>query len=87
LSRLSIGELCSTLRKPSRFAAHALRRRVGRGELRMLRLERMQVPHQRVVLGVTDLRLVQNVIEMFVAPQLFAELFDFASGIHPRSPL
>ena len=50
-------------------------------------LELTQAPHERVVLGVGDLRLIEDVIEMLVAPQLVPELgglatYLFWSGHH-----
>ena len=47
----------------------------------MRRFEFLQAPHQRVVFGVGDLRLIENVVEVFVTAKLFAEPFDFARGI------
>ena len=61
-----------------RLAAHALRRRVGRDQLGMRRFKSLQFVHQRVVLGVGDLGRVENVVEMLVAAQFFAQFFDLA---------
>ena len=49
-----------------RRAADALRRRVGRDQLRMLLLERLELAVERVVLGVVDLRPVEDVVEIRV---------------------
>ena len=43
-------------------ADHALRRRVGRDELGMLGLDRLQLLEQRVVVGVGNLRRVEHVV-------------------------
>ena len=51
-------------------AADALRRRVRRHETGILRLERLQLPEQRVVLGVGDGRRVQHVIAAIVLGDL-----------------
>ena len=56
-----------------RLAAHALRRRVRRQQLRMLGLDPLQLVHQRVVLGVGDLRRVQHVVKVLVAAQFRAQ--------------
>ena len=56
-----------------RRAADALARRVGRHQRRVLRLQRQQLAHQTVVLGVRDARRVQHVVAVVVlgdfAPQ------------------
>jgi len=49
-----------------RPAAHALRGRVGRHEVRVGLLERSELPHQRVELGVGDLGVVVDVVALFV---------------------
>ena len=61
-----------------RLAAHALRRRVRRHQLRMRRFQPLQLVHQRVVLGVADLGRVENVIEMLVAAKFLPQLLDLA---------
>jgi hypothetical protein len=42
----------------------------------VLGLELLEPPHELVELGVGDLRLIQDVIKVFVALDLFAELVD-----------
>jgi len=41
--------------------------------VRDLRLKVLQLPHQLVELGIADLRLVEDVIQIFVVPDLFAQ--------------
>src|SRR5260370_394309 len=43
-------------------------------------LQCYQPLHQAVVRGIRNLRLVQNVIEIFVMAQLVAQLFDLVFG-------
>ena len=43
----------------------------------MLGLQGLQLAHQRVVFGVGDLRMVENVILVFVMAKFLAELLDF----------
>ena len=57
-----------------RAAGDALRRRVGRDEIRMLRLERLELVQQRVERLVGDLRIVVDVVALFVVADLVAEL-------------
>jgi hypothetical protein len=65
------------------FAAHALGGRVIRDQLRMRFLQRLQLPHHRVVFRVADFRRVQYVIEIFVMAQFLAQSFDFVGdGTH-----
>ena len=59
-----------------RRAAHALGRRVGRGQLRVRRLEVLELAHQRVALGVADLRRVLLVVERVGTLDLLAQLGD-----------
>ncbi len=42
----------------------------------MRRLQLLQFAHQRVVFGVTDLRLIEYVVLILVVPQLFAQFLD-----------
>jgi diacylglycerol kinase family enzyme len=65
----------------ARFAADALRGRVRRDQVGMPLLQTLQLLHERVVLGVSDLRVVENVILIFVVPQLVAQFFDFSGGM------
>ena len=62
----------------ARFAADALGGRIGREQFGVLRFQRLELAHERVVFGVGDLGLVENVVQVFVVAQLFAELLDFA---------
>ncbi len=59
-------------------SSHPLRRRVGRAQLRVARLEILQLPEQRVVGRVRDFRMVFHVVEPIVPVQGGAELG------HPR---
>src|SRR4051812_16140622 len=68
----------------ARLAPHALGRRIRRSELGVLGLQFLETPHQRVVFRVRDFGLVENVVEMFVAAKLIAELVNFARGIFHR---
>ena len=80
-----MGELWRTLTNPSRGLPPT--RWVGEsggGKLRMLGLERLQAAHQGVVFGVGDFGLVEDVVQVFVAAQLFAKRLDFAGGIFHR---
>src|SRR5207253_10715013 len=52
-----------------RLAADALGRRVGRAQLRVLLLDLLQLAKELVVLGVRDVRLVQDVVAMRVVVQ------------------
>ena len=50
----------------------------------MLRFQLLKPPNQDVIFGVGDFRSVQNVVKMFVAPQLLAQLFHFPRRIFHR---
>ncbi len=65
-----LGELFAGL------AAHPLRRRIGRDQLRMRGFQRDQLVHQLVELGVADLRIVEHVIAVFVVADLVAQRVD-----------
>ena len=54
-------------------------------QLRVLRFQLLEPPHERVVFGVGDFRLVENVVQVLVAAKLFPELLDFARGIFHRA--
>src|SRR5690606_22680704 len=56
--------------------SHLLRGRVGDDQVGMLLLERAQLPHEVVVLGVADSRRVENVIAMVGLTDLFPEFGD-----------
>jgi len=57
-----------------RFGAHALRRGIGRHEFGVFRFDGAEFTHQRVVLGVTDGRLVQRVVQVTVVVQEVTQL-------------
>jgi hypothetical protein len=63
-------------------AAHASRGRVLTDQIGMLTLEAYELLHQRVELAVGDLGRVQDVVALFVVPDLAAELFDPFGGSH-----
>jgi hypothetical protein len=65
------------------LAADALGGRVGRDQLGMLGLERLQAVHARVVLGVGDLGRVEHVVEMLVVAKVLAQGFDLLLGREP----
>ena len=80
-----MGELWRTLTKPSRGLPPT--RWVGEsgvGQLGMLRPRAPAAAHQGVVFGVGDFGLVEHVVQVLVAAQLFAKRFDFAGGIFHR---
>ena len=58
-------------------ASHALRRGVGRDELRMLEFEFLQALHQLVELEVGDLRIVEHVVAVLVVADFVAQLGNF----------
>jgi len=58
------------------LAAHALSGRVGREQLRVRSLDALELIHERVILGVGDLRRVHNVIEVLVTAQFGAQLLS-----------
>ncbi len=69
--RLEVGHLLELVQ---RLRPHPLRRRVGRAELRVLGLQVAQLVQQRVVLGVRDLRVVEDVVAVVGALELGPEL-------------
>ena len=76
-----MGELCGTLTKPSRGLPPT--RCVGESGVASSGccvFQLLQLAHQRVVFGVGDFRLVENVVQMLVAAQLFAELLRFRAA-------
>src|ERR1039458_8696825 len=81
LSRLSIGALRHLDETLARLAAHALRRRIGRQQFGMLRLQIAQLPHQRVIFGVADFGLVQDIVQALVMAQPFPQLLDAGGNI------
>src|SRR5207248_2386 len=58
------------------LAADALRRRVGRQQVGSILLDLAQLLEDRVVLGVRNLGLVENVVSVLVAANQVAQLFD-----------
>ena len=65
----------------ARLAAHPLRRRVRRDQVGVLGLEPGQLPVQRVVLGVGELRSVEDVVEVLVPADLPAQLLQAALDV------
>ena len=63
------------------LVADALRRRVGRDQLGVLGLERLQLAEQRVVDVVADLRVVEDVVAVVVVRDLLAQLGDLPRGV------
>src|SRR6266852_4491793 len=60
----------------ARLAADALRGRVWRDELRMLRLQPLEPVHQLVEVGVRNLRGIEHVIAILVVADFLAQSFD-----------
>ena len=65
-------------------AAHALRRRVRRHQVREGALEPEEILEQGVVGRVRDLRPIQHVVRVLVTPQLAAQLLDAPPRLVPR---
>src|SRR5271155_3585111 len=61
----------------ARLAAYALRGRIRGDQLRVFRLQVLKLLHQLVELAVADLRIIYNVVEVFVVPDPITEGFDF----------
>ena len=61
-------------KKIFRAAAHAHRRRVGRYELGVFLLYRLELALEHIIFIVVDLRIVVNVIFFAVVVELFTEL-------------
>jgi hypothetical protein len=70
-------------------ADHPLRRRVGGQQFRVCRFESLQALEQPVVLGIRDLRIVEDVAAVGVVLQLSAQLAGVirGSGSRPRGGL
>src|SRR5581483_2747231 len=64
------------LERLERRAADTLRRRVRRLELRVILLQRAQLPHELIELGIRDLRLVERVIAVVVVFDLAAQVLN-----------
>ena len=69
------------------FSANPLGGRIGRDQLGMLGFELLQLVHQLVEFSVADLRIVKNVIAIFVVPDLVAERFDILRRCSHRKRL
>jgi hypothetical protein len=67
--------MCSTVGDP-------LRRRIGRDEIRMLRFELFELVKEPIEMLVRDFRRVVDVVQLFVAADVFAELVDAGERIH-----
>ena len=63
-------------------SADPLGGRIGILQLRMRVFERFELVHQRVELGVGDLRVVVNVVALFVMANEGTELVDALRGCH-----
>ena len=59
----------------ARRRTHTLRGRIGRRQLRMLALERLEPSQQLVVVGVGDFGIVEYVVAMVGAVDFVAQLF------------
>jgi hypothetical protein len=59
-----------------RAAGHALRWRVGRDEIRILRLEPLQLVEEPIECLVRYLRTAVDVVLLFVVPDFLAQLLD-----------
>ncbi len=64
------------LKSFARRATHPLARRIGRDQFGMRGFQLFEAVHHAVKGGVGNLRVVENVIAVFVVPQLLAELLD-----------
>ncbi len=62
--------------------ADPLRGRVGRDEVGVRLLEPGEGPHQLVELGVRDLRIVEDVVALFVIPDALAKISNLLGGGH-----
>ena len=58
------------------LATDPLGRRIRGNEPRMFLFQYLESVHQCVILRVGDLGRIQNVVEIFVVSNLFAQLFD-----------
>jgi hypothetical protein len=71
------------LRRPP---GDTLGRRIGGHQIGMFLLERLELAQESIEIRVGDLGSAVDVIELFVAPDLFAEGCDPISGVHERKP-
>src|SRR5260370_5356319 len=62
---------------PAGLDSQPLRRRVWRDELRMLRLEPLELVHHLVEVGIRNFRGIEHVIAILVVPDFLAQSFDF----------
>ena len=60
--------------------AHALRRRIGRNQLRVLLFQVAQFAQQRIVLLIADFRLGFSVVQVIVPANPLAQRFDPRRG-------
>ena len=74
-------EVLDRLESFDRPAGDALGRRVGRDEIGMLRLEPLELVQQPIELLVGDLRVVVDVVALFVVADVVAKLSDAGEGI------
>ena len=65
-----------------RVAADVLRRRIGRGVLRVRRLELFEPAHKRVILEIADLGRILHIVEKVCALQPAAQRQDFFMYVH-----
>jgi hypothetical protein len=65
-----------------RLSGYPLCGGVGRDQVRMLGFEPFELVEQRVELFVRDLRLIENVVAVFVVPDLLAELLKAGQDVH-----
>ena len=63
-----------------RRAADILRRRVGRGQVRELGLQGLQLTNEGVEVGVADQRVVERVVALVVEPNLLSQLLGPLGG-------
>src|ERR1700690_4022792 len=68
----------------ARLPPNALRGRIRRDQLRVLRLQILQMLHQLVEIEIADFRLVYHVVQIFVAADLLAESLNRFFGVFAR---
>ena len=73
-------EVLDGLEALDRTAGHALRRRIGGDEIGMLGLEPLELVQQPIELLVGDLRVVVDVVALFVMPDRVTQLADALFG-------
>jgi hypothetical protein len=69
-------EVTHLLEGGAQAAAHAQRRRIGRAEVRVLFLERLELAEELVILRVRDGRLVEHVVAVVVLADRGGQLRD-----------